>query len=125
MSIKTNKLGKRIQELRKNKKMSQSELADKVGLTYTQIGRYETKGVQPPAEILKRMANALDTSVEYLLSGNTDERAKESLKDAELIRYFKEVEVLPTSEKNIILHMIGAFVRDFKARKTYTMNSNS
>ena len=51
-----NKLGNRIIELRKAKLWSQSELAAKVGISNAQIGRYETKGSQPQAEVLKKMA---------------------------------------------------------------------
>jgi transcriptional regulator with XRE-family HTH domain len=119
MSSKSNKLGKRIMDLRKEKNMSQTDLANKVDLSYAQIGRYETKNVQPPAEILKKMADALDTSVDYLINGTTDEKAQASLKDAELIRYFKDMDVLPDTEKNTLVKLIGAYIRDFKARQTY------
>ncbi len=51
-------LGERIVILRKEKKLSQTELAKKVGVSYTQIGRYEIKGSQPPAEILKKIAKS-------------------------------------------------------------------
>jgi len=31
--------------------LSQTDLANAVGITYAQIGRYETKGAQPSAEV--------------------------------------------------------------------------
>ncbi len=40
-----------------------ARLATKVGLSYAQIGRYEFKGVKHKVDILKEIANALDTSV--------------------------------------------------------------
>jgi predicted transcriptional regulator len=36
-------IGERIKEFRTTLKLTQSELAEKVGLTYIQIGRYETQ----------------------------------------------------------------------------------
>ncbi|MFN7911778.1 MAG: hypothetical protein ACK5QC_08120 [Bacteroidota bacterium] len=45
--------------------------------------------------------------------------AKASLKDAELIRYFKDMETLPQSEKSTLIKLIGAYIRDFKARQAY------
>lgn len=51
--------------------------------------RYETKEAQPPAEVLKKIADALDTTVDYLLNGNTGDKASAALQDAEPIRYFK------------------------------------
>ncbi|HKO82674.1 MAG TPA: helix-turn-helix transcriptional regulator [Chitinophagaceae bacterium] len=58
-----NKLGNRIIDLRKAKNWSQSDLAAKVGVSYAQIGRYETKDAQPPAAVLKKIADALDTTL--------------------------------------------------------------
>jgi transcriptional regulator with XRE-family HTH domain len=65
-------LGDRIKDLRKQKNLSQSELADKVGISYAQIGRYETKGAQPPAETLKLIADALGVSPDFLIYGTSD-----------------------------------------------------
>lgn len=114
-----NRLGVRIIELRKAKKWSQSELAAKVGISYAQIGRYETKGSQPPAEVLKKIADALDATVDYLVNGSSDEKAKASLQDAEVIRYFKEVDTLPADDKLALMRVIAGFIRDVKTKQAY------
>lgn len=113
------KLGSRIMELRKNKNWSQSDLAAKAGVSYAQIGRYETKDAQPPAAVLKKIADALDTTVDFLLNGNTEDKAKASLVDAEVIRYFKEVDTLPADDKSALLRVIGGFLRDVKTKQAY------
>jgi transcriptional regulator with XRE-family HTH domain len=95
-----NELGKRIQELRKQNNISQNELADKINISKAQMSRYEVKGVQPPADILNKIADALGTSVDFLINGNTTEKAQSTLKDADLIRQFKEIEGLPDNEKH-------------------------
>ena len=110
----------RILELRKAKGWSQTELADKVGISYAQIGRYETKGAQPPAEVIKNIAEALDTSVDYLLNGSSSDKANATLQDAEVIRYFKEIETLPADDKAALLRVISAFIRDVKTKQAYT-----
>jgi transcriptional regulator with XRE-family HTH domain len=114
-----NKLGTRIIELRKAKNWSQSQLADKVGVSYAQIGRYETKGSQPPAAVLKKIADALDTTVDFLINGNTEDKAKASLQDAEVIRYFKEVDTLPAEDKSALIRVIAGFIRDVKTKQAY------
>jgi len=111
-----NELGKRIQELRKQHNISQNELADRVNVSKAQMSRYEVKGVQPPADILNKIAEVLGTSVDYLINGNTDEKAKASLKNTELIQRFKDIEALPEEEQNVLLQVISAYIRDFKAR---------
>jgi transcriptional regulator with XRE-family HTH domain len=121
MSSKNNNLGKRLIELRKAQGMSQSDLAKKVGLSYAQIGRYEKKGVQPPAEVLKKMADALNTGVDFIINGTTDEKAKANLKDAKLINYFKEVEQLPSDEKNTVIKVISALIHQYKSKQMLSL----
>jgi transcriptional regulator with XRE-family HTH domain len=112
-------LGTRITNLRKAKNWSQSELASHVGISYAQIGRYETKGAQPPAEVLKKIADALDSTVDFLVNGDNADKAKAALQDAEVIRYFKEVDALPQEDKSALLRVIAGFIRDVKTKQAY------
>lgn len=110
-------LGERIKHLRKQLNMSQSELADKVGLSYAQIGRYETKGAQPPAEALRKIADALRVSPDFIVSGSSDEKAKASLRDAELLQQFKAIEQMEEDDKHIIKRLIDAFITKKQIQK--------
>jgi transcriptional regulator with XRE-family HTH domain len=103
--------------LRKKKNLSQTDLAQIVGLSYAQIGRYETKGSQPPAEVLNKLAETLDTTVDYLINGDTNEKAKSTLKDAELLQQFKAVEQLNDDDRSVIKKVIGAFIIQSKLRQ--------
>ncbi|MFZ7134384.1 MAG: helix-turn-helix domain-containing protein [Eubacteriales bacterium] len=114
-------LGKRIQELRKDKGITQQELAKMVKISHPQIVRYETKGVQPPADVLARIADAFDVSIDYLVNGDKSDKAQQTLKDAELIQKFKQLDQLPEEEKKSILKVISALLRDFNARQAYVM----
>ena len=89
-------------------------MAKKIGLSYAQIGRYETKSAQPPAEVLKKIADALDTSTDFLIYGDTYEKAKASLKDSELLQQFKALEQLDDNDKNIVKNVIDALVKRSK-----------
>ncbi|HEX2921870.1 MAG TPA: helix-turn-helix transcriptional regulator [Bacteroidales bacterium] len=57
-------ISERIKELRTGKKLTQSDLAAEVGLTYVQIGRYETGKSSPSADMLQKLAAALDTTTD-------------------------------------------------------------
>ena len=107
-------LGNRILTLRKEKNWSQSELAKMVGITYAQIGRYETKGAQPSAEVLKKIADALGTTTDFLMYGNKDEKARAALSDTELLQQFKEVEKMDVEDKKTIKNIIDAFIKRSK-----------
>jgi transcriptional regulator with XRE-family HTH domain len=114
-----NDLGNRIQELRKQSGLSQTDLAGKIGLSKSQMIRYENKGVQPPADILNKLADVLNTTVDYLINGNSNEKAQATLKNTELLQRFREVEALPEREQTVLLEIIGAYIRDFKTKQAY------
>ena len=61
----------RIKELRAGIKLTQSDLATKVELTYVQIGGYETGKSSPSADVLQKLAAALYTTTDYLMNGST------------------------------------------------------
>ena len=71
MSITAN----RIKELRKQKKLTQSELAKKINASRMAIANYETDRNNPSYAMLSLIADALDTTVEYL-QGKTDNALK-------------------------------------------------
>ena len=68
-----------------------------------QIVRYETKEVQPPADVLARMAGVFGVTIDYLLFGDTNEKIWQTLKDAEMIKQFEKIDQLPEDEKATIL----------------------
>ena len=110
-------ISERIKELRRQKKLTQTELAQKVGLTYIQIGRYETGKSAPSADILQKMADALDTTSDYLMNGSSDEKVSAQLTDKELLEQFKAVEKLDQEDKHLIKTFIDAFLTKRKIQQ--------
>jgi ApbE superfamily uncharacterized protein (UPF0280 family) len=68
---------------------------------------------------MNKLADALATSVDFLISGDKSEKAKASLKNSELIQRFKEVDSLPKDEQGVLIKIISAYVRDYKAKQAY------
>lgn len=62
----------RLKKSRKEKGMTQSELAAEVGVERSSIGKYETAAIFPSADVLCRLAEALEVTTDYLL-GLTDD----------------------------------------------------
>jgi hypothetical protein len=52
--------------------------------------------------------------------GSTADKASAALHDAEMIRYFKEIETLLGEDKAALLRVIAAFIRYVKTKQTYT-----
>lgn len=120
MAKKTINLGDRLQQLRKAAGFTQSELSRKIEISHTQLTRYEVRGVQPPADVLKRFADVFGTSIDFIVCGDKNEYVAEAVKDAELVNLIRAVGELPKEEKNVVVKFVGAYVRDYKAKKAYS-----
>ncbi len=110
-------LGQRIQELRKKAKLSQGDLASKIDISYPQMSRYEIKEVQPPADVLKRLADVFGVSIDYLVNGSLNDKAENTIDDNELLQQFKEVELMNEDDRSTIKKLIDAFITKKKVQK--------
>lgn len=61
-------IGEYIKELRKNKKLTQQQLADFVGISQNSIQRYETGKRIPPLDVLTKIAEALNITLDNILA---------------------------------------------------------
>ncbi|HXU28155.1 MAG TPA: helix-turn-helix transcriptional regulator [Bacteroidia bacterium] len=61
-------LGAKIHDLRKNKKISQTELAEKIGTKHTAIGRLERGEVNTSVLMLRKIAHELEVTLNELIS---------------------------------------------------------
>jgi len=58
-----NAFGKNLRKLRKEKELSQEELADKMRTAASQIGRIERGEINPTVSTVKALATALELSI--------------------------------------------------------------
>jgi transcriptional regulator with XRE-family HTH domain len=110
MTDKLEGFAQRLRELRKQKNLSQTELGQLAELHYTHIGRFERGTSRPSGDTLKRLADALGVTSDYLLDGAADEAAKARFEDRELLRQFQEVERLPDEDKHVVKKLLDAFL---------------
>jgi len=100
----------RLKQARANKGLSQSKLADIVGVHVTNISRYERGENKPTSSVLSKLAEALGVSADFLMSGSTDDMANASISDRELLEQFKKIEQLPNSKKALVKEFLDAFI---------------
>lgn len=62
-------VGENIKKIREEKGMTQKELAEKCGIIYQTIGKYERGLLNPKMETLVKIANAMDVYASDLLKG--------------------------------------------------------
>lgn len=71
------KTGRFIAQRRKEKHMTQKELADRLGITNKAVSKWETGQGMPDIGVLLDLARLLDVSVEELLQGGADIKEEE------------------------------------------------
>jgi hypothetical protein len=69
------------------------------------------KGKQAlPRKCLKKMANALDVSTDYLMNGTTADLAAENINDKTLINQFNRISELTEENKPVVSKLIDGFL---------------
>lgn len=108
--------GKRLRECRKNKELSQNELAKALNTNHSVIGKYERDDVKPSIDAVKRIAELLDTTVAFLAGESEDGFVFE---DKKMLQRLKDILSLPEKDKDAILYNLDALLRDAKTRQAY------
>lgn len=113
MIINTKLIGKRIKEIRSAKKIPQIVLAEKCGICESYLSYIECGKKTPSLEVIIRIANYLDTSVDSLLEGNLHVASE---------TYEKELEVIMSEcsmfEKRVIYETINSLKESIRQNKS-------
>lgn len=108
-------IAERIRLIRQQRKLSQTELAEKSGVNLKSLSRYELGTSVPPADLLKQIADALGVSADALLSDD-----QITIKDKELLKKFEVIQNMDGDTKNMILNFLDLAIRDHKAKEVYS-----
>lgn len=106
-------IGEHISLLRKKKGFSQADPGKAVGTSGDIIGRYERDEVKPSIEVVIKIADALEVSIDFLVGKSNVELDKNTLKR------IQDIQKLSEEDKNDALKLLDMFLRDTKARKAY------
>ncbi len=92
-------IGKFLKELRKEKNITQEQLADKLNVSGRTVSRWETGNNMPDISILVEMAELFDVSIPEIING---ERKSEKMDD-EIKNVAQSMSDYATSEKEALL----------------------
>ena len=95
-------IGQRIKELRKKKKFSQQDLADKLRRSLRTVQKYETGEIIVPIPVLNEIAFYLGTTSAYLLGNESDEKPITNF--ADVIELLFKLEEIPGIHFNITVN---------------------
>lgn len=75
-------IGQRIRDLKKQKRMSQTELAKSAGVSQTTVTAWETGKAEPSSSAVARLADIFNVTTDYLLGRPNKQETKKD--DVEL-----------------------------------------
>lgn len=112
LNMDVQKIGELLATLRKEQKLTQEELGEKIGVTNKTVSRWENGNYMPPVEILLILSKQFNVSINELLSGErlSSEQYKENAEEYivdNLIKTSKE------AKKRLTLSFIIACITIF------------
>ncbi len=103
--------GDKMTLMRKQKKLSQAELGKLASINGDIVGKYERDEMKPSIETAKKLADALDVSLDYLV-GDGDMKAL----DKKTLKRLEDIEKLPDEDKNNIFYTIDNLIKAAKLK---------
>lgn len=100
--------GARLKEGRKKKGWTQKELAAQIGVQFSLLNKYECGLHAPPLDKLVQLAEVLDTSVDYLLTGSRTDAVP--LTSTRLLERFRELEQFGVEDRETVVRLIDAMI---------------
>jgi transcriptional regulator with XRE-family HTH domain len=110
-------LGRRIATLRKDKEITQVQLAEMLGISQPVISQYELGRLRPPHDFILRFAEALHVSTDLIFGLQKTPKARDAeVLDRRFVRRLKLVQGLPRRDQDALLRTIDAFLTARDAR---------
>jgi len=100
--------GSRLLQARKNKGLSQEDLASQLGTKGPAIGRYERDEMKPSIDVAAKIAGILDVSLDWLV-GHTDMEL-----DSKMLERIQEVTQMKDKDREHVFAMLDAFIKQTK-----------
>lgn len=110
MAEKADSIGVRIAQMRKDKGLTQKELAERLEVTQPVVSDYENDVIRIPAGVIGKIARVLEVSSDELLGLRSGERGRASVKNRRLSRRLQAIDALPKRDQEALLRTIDAFI---------------
>jgi len=105
------KIGDRISILRKQKNWSQGDLAEHIHASREAIGKYERNEAVPSVEIARKIADAFEVTLDYLVNDKANPNF-----DKKNIKRLNDIEKLPDEDKQHIFYAIDNLIKAAKLK---------
>ncbi len=102
--------GQKIASVRKEKNMSQAELGKLSGVNGDIVGKYERDEMKPSIDTAKKLADALEVSLDYLVGGELKVLDKKTLKR------LQDIDKLPENDRQNIFYTLDGLIKAAKLK---------
>jgi transcriptional regulator with XRE-family HTH domain len=103
-------IGRRLQEIRKRRGLTQVELAEKLGINQSLVSQYERGALRLHGALVAAFAKALRVSADQILGLEKTDR--DGLpKDRRFLRRLQKIETLSRRDKQALLKNLDMFLR--------------
>ena len=102
-------LGQRVARLRKERGITQQELAERIGTIQVLVSDYERDRIRVTAEMVVRIAEALEISADELLGMKKARLGPKASR--RVLRRVERVEELPPQQQATLLRTIDTFLK--------------
>lgn len=102
--------GDNLKDARTKKGISQSQLAELMGIHPAHISRYERNQTVPSIDVVKKFADLLEVTTDMLVYGGEDEKAKDRIIDNELLTMFSKAQALSDEDRKCVKSFLKAFL---------------
>ena len=107
-------IGDKIIQLRKQNRLSQSELAEKIEASRTIVGNYERNSNTPSIERIIKIANVFNVSLDYLIG-----EGQLSSYDKEVLKRIEDIEHLDQETRKNLFFLIDNVIQNFKTKQAF------
>lgn len=104
-------------QLRKQRNLTQQQMADEVGIHVNQIKRYEAGTTQPTLEALVKITKSLHVSMDDLVFGQNE---REPIDDLKL--QFEALSQFDEEDRKIAKAVLESLILKHNAKRAFTQN---
>ncbi len=95
-------VGRFIMQKRKEKNMTQEQLAEKIGVSNKTVSKWETGKCMPDYSVIELLCKELNTTLAELMSGETDEKSIHTYDNEQIVKMLGEMQRLKNTKTLII-----------------------
>lgn len=103
-------LGVRIATLRRDRGMTQTELAERLKVSQPVVSDYENDVIRIPADVVVELAKILNASTDEILGLKADIPRNGTIKNRRLLRQVQAIDKLSKRDQEALLRTIDAFL---------------